>query len=203
MLKFTNRLTPALFVLFALAPASMANLTDPFPPMPAPDNGPTPEQILHHLRYANQIALRAQAFGHHPFGATLVAPDHKTILLSQGNVDTVNHAESVLIRTAATNFSPDYLWHCTLYTTVEPCAMCAATQYWGNVGRLVYGLSESKLLELTGNHSENPTLDLPCREIFKRGQKAMSVIGPVTAVATEIAAVHQAFWQETAERLDP
>ncbi len=175
----------------------MVEFTDPLPTISTGSEGPTLAQIIRHLRYANQIALRAQSFGHHPFGATLVAPDHETILLSQGNVDTVNHAESVLIRAAATNFGPEYLWHCTLYTTVEPCAMCAATQYWGNVGRLVYGLSESRLLELTGNHPENPTLDLPCREIFQRGQKTISVIGPVTQVEAEIANVHKAFWQNS------
>lgn len=175
----------------------MSQFTSSLPNQSPTRDDPTPEQVIHNLRYANQIAMRAQSFGHHPFGATLVAPDHKTILLTQGNVDTVNHAESVLIRTAATNFGADYLWHTTLYTTVEPCAMCAATQYWGNVGRLVYGLSESRLLALTGNHPENPTLDLPCREVFRRGQKNISVIGPVAAVEAEIAAVHQAFWQNT------
>ena len=158
--------------------------------------GPTPSQIIRHLRHANQIAIRAQSFGHHPFGAILVAPNHETVLLAQGNVDPVNHAESTLIRIAATNFSPDYLWHCTLYTTVEPCAMCAATQYWGNIGRLAYGLSEARLLELTGNHPENPTLNLPCREVFQRGQKAIAVHGPVAEVEAEIAAVHQQFWRE-------
>lgn len=176
---------------------AMAEFPNPLPTASTSNEGPTLAQIIRHLRYANQIALRAASFGHHPFGATLVAPDHETILLSQGNVDTVNHAESVLIRTATTNFDPDYLWHCTLYTTVEPCAMCAATQYWGNVGRLVYGLSEARLLALTGNHPENPTLDLPCREIFQRGQKAIVVTGPVAEVEAEIANLHQAFWQNS------
>lgn len=157
---------------------------------------PTSSQIIRHLRHANQIAMRAQSFGRHPFGAILVAPDNLTVLLAQGNVDTVNHAESTLIRTAVTNFSPNYLWRCTLYTTVEPCAMCAATQYWANIGRLVYGLSEERLLELTGNHPENPTLNLPCREVFQRGQKAIAVYGPITEVEAEIAAVHQQFWRE-------
>jgi tRNA(Arg) A34 adenosine deaminase TadA len=117
------------------------------------------------------------------------------VLLEQGNVDTVNHAEAVLARVAAHRFSPDQLWGCTLVTTVEPCAMCAGTQYWAHIGRLVYGMSESRLLELTGNHTENPTLDLPCREVFARGQKTFEVIGPVPAVEDEIAAVHRDFWQ--------
>ena len=155
---------------------------------------PTKTQILRHLRTANQIALRAQEFGHHPFGAILIAPDHETLLLAQGNVDSVNHAEAVLIRAACTNFSPEYLWNCTLYSTVEPCAMCAATQYWGNVGRLVYGLSETTLLQITGSHSQNPTLNLPCRELFARGQKPIQVWGPIADVEAEIVALHQQFW---------
>jgi len=38
--------------------------------------------------------------------------------------------------------------------------------YWANIGRVVYALSESKLLEITGANAENPTLSLPCREVF-------------------------------------
>jgi tRNA(Arg) A34 adenosine deaminase TadA len=132
--------------------------------------------------------------GHHPFGALLVAPDGQTVLLEQGNVDSVNHAESVLAREAARRFDTDTLWRCTLVTTVEPCAMCAGTQYWAHIGRLVYGMTERRLLELTGNHTENPTLDLPCREVFARGQKAVEVIGPVASVEDEIAALHRGFW---------
>ena len=158
---------------------------------------PTPAQIARHLRAANMIAQRALAAGHHPFGALLVGPDHETVLIEQGNVDSVNHAEAVLARTAAANWTADELWHCTLYTTVEPCCMCAGTQYWANIGRVVYGMDERRLLALTGNHAENPTMDLPCREVFAHGQKAIRVLGPVPEVEAEIAALHLAFWQRT------
>lgn len=155
----------------------------------------TPEQVNCHLRRANEVARRAIGLGRHPFGAILVAPDGETVLAEQGNVDTVNHAESVLARTAATNFTPEYLWQCTLVTTVEPCAMCAGTQYWANIGTLVYGMTEARLLQLTGNHGENPTMDLPCRQVFERGQKAINVIGPVAEVEADIAALHLDFWK--------
>ena len=76
--------------------------------------------------------------------------------------------------------------------------MCAATQYWANIGRLVYGMDEKRLLALTGNHAENPTLDLPCRAVFASGQKPMRVWGPVAEVEAEIAALHLRFWQRGA-----
>ena len=157
----------------------------------------TPDQVLRHLQRANEVARRArEQLGRHPFGAILVAPDGETVLAEQGNVDTVNHAESVIARTAAQNYAPDYLWRCTLVTTVEPCAMCAGTQYWAHIGRLVYGMSERRLLELTGSHEENPTMDLPCRSVFAAGQKQVEVIGPVVEAEEDIAALHRDFWKK-------
>jgi tRNA(Arg) A34 adenosine deaminase TadA len=155
----------------------------------------SPEQVIAALRQANEVARQAAANGKHPFGAVLIAPDGETVLMRQGNVNTVNHAESTLIRAAAEQYSADYLWQCTLVTTVEPCAMCAATQYWANVGRVVYGMTEQSLLAFTGSHPENPTLDLPCRDVFARGQKQVEVIGPVAQVEQEIAALHRDFWR--------
>ena len=159
------------------------------------EQGPTREQMVRHLRRANVVAQRSVAMGHHPFGAILVGPDHETILLEQGNAGTVNHAEAVLARVADLNFTPAYLWGCTLYTTVEPCAMCAATQYWANIGRLVYGMGEGRLLQLTGNHAENPTMDIPSRYIFEHSQKDIQVHGPFPEVEEEIAELHLNFWK--------
>ena len=64
----------------------------------------TEEQVHRHLRRANDVARRAASMGRHPFGALLVAPDGETVLAEQGNIDTVNHAESTLARTAADNW---------------------------------------------------------------------------------------------------
>jgi tRNA(Arg) A34 adenosine deaminase TadA len=150
---------------------------------------------LRQLRRAQAVAQAALAAGHHPFGALLLAPDGETVLMEQGNVDSVNHAEAVLARSAAQRFDADFLWQCTLVTTVEPCAMCAGTQYWAHIGRLLYGMSESRLLALTGAHAQNPTLDLPCRTVFGAGQKPIAVWGPVPEVEAEIAALHRTFWQ--------
>lgn len=161
-----------------------------------PDSNPTREQIVRNLRRANAVAQQAAAAGRHPFGAVLVAADHETVLLEQGNIDSVNHAESTLARRAAEQFTPEQLWQMTLYTTAEPCAMCAGTQYWANIGRLVYAMSEKQLLAYTGNHPENPTMELPSREVFARGQKAIDIVGPVDEMIDEVAAAHVSFWQQ-------
>ncbi|MGY8523796.1 nucleoside deaminase [Paracidovorax citrulli] len=155
---------------------------------------PTEDQLVRHLRHAARVAARATQLGRHPFGAVLVGPDQETVLMEQGNVDTVNHAEAVLARVAALNFTPAVLWGCTLYTTVEPCCMCAGTAYWANIGRVVYGLTEERLLEATGNHEENPTMSVSSRYVFDHCQKPVQLIGPVPAVEDEILAVQRAFW---------
>ena len=152
-------------------------------------------QKLKALRRANEVARRAMAMGRHPFGAVLVAPDGETVLAEQGNIDTVQHAEATLARSASLNYPADYLAQCTLVTTFEPCAMCAGTIYWANIGRVVYGAEEAALLALTGDHPENPTLSLPCREVFARGHKRIEVDGPVPEVAEEMIATHRGFWE--------
>ncbi len=73
--------------------------------------------------------------------------------------------------------------------------MCAGTAYWANIGRLVYGMTERRLLDLTGNHGENPTMDLPCRTVLAAGQKTIAVIGPVPEVEPGTAALHPDFWK--------
>jgi tRNA(Arg) A34 adenosine deaminase TadA len=162
--------------------------------LPAQGLAPTPEQVLRHLRRSNAVAQRATELGHHPFGAVLVGPDQETVLLEQCNIDTVNHAESTLARVAASNYTPEFLWGCTLYTSVEPCCMCAGTAYWANIGRVVYGMTEADLLAATGNHDENPTMSLDARTVFAHGQKAVEVIGPVPEIASEVAQLQRAFW---------
>ena len=167
---------------------------DPTLPLAARTD-PTDGQVAAMLAHAQALARRAMDAGHHPFGALLVAADHETVLMEQGNVDSVNHAEAVLAREAARRWSPAELWPCTLVTTVEPCAMCAGTQYWANIGRVVFGIEEKALLAETGNHPENPTLDLPCRHVFARGQKEVRVIGPVPECADAIKALHRRYWR--------
>ena len=154
----------------------------------------TRDQMLAHIRVADAVARDAAAHGHHPFGAVLVGPDN-TILMRQGNIDTLHHAEAELARRAAAAYEPEFLWQCTLVSTGEPCAMCTGTLYWANIGRLVYGYEEAKLLALTGNHAKNPTINLPSRTVLSHGQKKIEVHGPFPEVEDELLGPHRTFWE--------
>ncbi len=154
----------------------------------------TRDQILTHLRTANAVAIDAVKHGHHPFGAILVGPDN-TVLMRQANINTVRHAETELARRAATAYPSEFLWTCTLVSTGEPCAMCTGTLYWANIGRLVYGYAEEKLLALTGNHPKNPTLSLRSEVVLASGQKKIEVLGPFPEIENELLAPHRDFWK--------
>jgi tRNA(Arg) A34 adenosine deaminase TadA len=148
------------------------------------------------LRRAFAAARRARERGNHPFGAVLVGPDG-TVLIEMENGylparDMTAHAERLLATRACTSYDPAHLARCTLYSSAEPCAMCAGAIYWAGIGRVVYGLGERELKALTGDHAENPTLDLPCRTVFAAGQRRVEVIGPL--LADEAAAVHEGAW---------
>ena len=152
----------------------------------------TRDQMLAHLRAAGEVAREAAAHGHHPFGAVLVGPDDR-ILMRQGNIDTLRHAETELCRRAAAAYPADFLWTCTLVSTGEPCAMCTGTLYWANIGRLVYGFEEAKLLAETGDHPENPTMSLAARTVLGSGQKPIEVVGPFPEIEDELLAPHRDF----------
>jgi tRNA(Arg) A34 adenosine deaminase TadA len=149
------------------------------------------------LRRAFDVARRAQAHGNHPFGAILVGPGGEVLLERENGFlpdrDMTGHAERLLAGDACRAHPPELLARCTLYTSAEPCAMCAGAIYWAGIGRVVYGLSERRLRAITGNHPENPTLDLPCRTVFAAGQRATEVVGPL--LEDEAAAAHEAFWK--------
>ena len=152
-------------------------------------------QILKHLRTANEVSKEVVESGRPPFGAVLVAPDGETVLMKQGNVSLVDHAETVISRRAFAQYEPDYLWKCALVTTVEPCVMCSGNIYWANIGNVVYGVEEITIRKLTGADKRNPTMNLPSRTVFKSGQKPIKVVGPVPELENELLAPHRAYWK--------
>ncbi len=156
-----------------------------------------PERDIRLLRRTFILADEAGQQGIHPFAALLVDAEGK-VLMEQLNAympdrDMTGHAERVLMTRASTTWPPEFLASCTLYTSAEPCAMCAGAAYWAGIGRVVYGASERRLKALTGNHPQNPTLDLPCRTVFASGQRPVEVIGPL--LEEEAVQSHLDFWR--------
>ena len=149
------------------------------------------------LRRSFDLARQASTQGNHPFAAILVGSTGD-VLIEMGNGflpnhDMTGHAERLLATEASKRFGPELLAACTLYSSAEPCAMCAGAIYWAGIGRVVFGLSERRLRRMTGNHAQNPTLDLPCRTVFAAGQRPVEVIGPL--LEEEAAALHENAWR--------
>ncbi len=153
---------------------------------------------LQHLRAAIAVAQRARAHGNHPFGAILVDAAHAVVLEAENTVvteqDCTGHAETDLVRLASRRFTPAQLAGCTLYTSTEPCAMCAGAIHWSQIGRVVYALSEDDLYAIVGFAPEQ--LRLPCRAVFAHSGRPVQVDDGGTALAEEARAVHAGFWSQ-------
>ncbi|KQO73581.1 nucleoside deaminase [Methylobacterium sp. Leaf89] len=148
------------------------------------------------LRIAIAESRKARESGVHPFASILVGAEGE-VLMTQHNAyepdhDMTGHAERVLMTRASTTLPRELLANCTIYTSAEPCAMCAGASYWTGLKQVVYGMSQADLKAITGNHLENPTLDLPCRTVFAAGQRVVKVIGPM--LEEEAARVHDGAW---------
>ena len=155
------------------------------------------ERDEHFLRRCFDVARRSMTHGNHPFGAVLVDAGGKVLLEAENGYmpahDGTAHAERQLATEACRTVPAEVLAKATIYSSAEPCAMCAGAIYWAGIGRLVYGLSEHRLRDYTGNHPENPTLDLPCRAVFESGQRPTEVIGPL--LEDEAGALHEGVWK--------
>ncbi len=82
-----------------------------------------------------------------PVGAVIVVNGKviaKAHNLTERLCDVTAHAEMQALTAAANYLGGKYLTDCTLYVTVEPCAMCAAALGWAQIGRIVYGASDEK-----------------------------------------------------------
>lgn len=138
---------------------------------------------LHWLRVTFELARRAHGRGDTACGSLLV--DVGGNLLWEGEDtdvtldDIAGHAELNVVREGARRFTAAVLASATLYTSTEPCAMCAGAIYWSGVRRVVFGASLARLHEMFGDSSEQPALLIPCRDVFERGTQLVEVVGPM------------------------
>lgn len=155
------------------------------------------ETDLHYLRRSIELADEAVNEGNHPFGALLVST--KGEILAEGknsfSIDKgPGHAEANLARDVARRFDDETLLNATLYTSVEPCSMCSGTIYWANIGCVVFGMTEKRLADLTGDDPENLTQNLECRMVLSSGQREIEVRGPFSELEEQIVQQHANFW---------
>ena len=101
----------------------------------------------YYMQQALQEARAAYTEDEIPVGAVIVSGG-SIIARAHNNTerlhDVTAHAEMIAYTAAANTLDAKYLTECTLYVTLEPCAMCAGAAGWTQIGRIVYGASDPK-----------------------------------------------------------
>ncbi len=145
-------------------------------------------------RQTIELARQARLAGNHPFGALLVV-DGKVTLTAQNTVatesDPTAHAETNLVSKAIRQLSRDQIRRSVLYTSCEPCAMCAGKMYWAGIRSIAYALPAEELAALAGRD-----FLIPCSELFGRAAEHVTITGPL--VLEEARQVHLGFWSPPA-----
>jgi len=142
------------------------------------------------------MAELAVATGERPFGAVIVGADGTIISEAHGHSiaqkDLTSHAEVTAIRNLHGRYDRAFLAGCTLYSSAEPCAMCAGAIYWANIQRVVFGLSEERLRMLRDVSEHTSALQMKCEAVLATGGHPTVVIGSV--LEDEAIVPHLGFW---------
>ncbi|MET7758507.1 nucleoside deaminase [Streptomyces sp. NPDC005389] len=114
------------------------------------------------LRRAIGLAARAVTLGDAPYGSLLAGPDGEILAEAHNTVrrddDITAHPELKLARWAARELDPDTAARTTMYTSCQPCGMCAGGIVRSGLGRVVYALATEQLVELNPRSGEWPTV---------------------------------------------
>ncbi|WP_331742703.1 nucleoside deaminase [Streptomyces sp. NBC_01006] len=114
------------------------------------------------LRRAVAIAAHAVTLGDAPYGSLLAGPDGAVLAEAHNTVrrddDITAHPELKLSRWAARELDHDTAARTTLYTSCQPCGMCAGAIVRSGLGRVVYALSTAQLVELNPESGAWPTV---------------------------------------------
>ncbi len=130
------------------------------------------------MREALKEAKRAFDADEIPVGAIVVCNNRiiaRAHNLTERLNDVTAHAEMQAITSAANFLNGKYLNECTMYITLEPCVMCAGALSWSQIGKIVYGASDTKRgFNLIGNKILHPKTELlsgiiadECSELLK------------------------------------
>lgn len=150
------------------------------------------EKDIHYLKRAIKISQDAFDSGNEPFGALLVDKNGK-VLLEQHNAvgelkDHTAHDSLVLSSRASRKYDPDFLWECTLYSTIEPCFMCLGGIFWTNIGHIKYAMAESELNSMFGGE---PLVTIHSKDLIPYIAKDIKISGPYSELVPDVKAVIQ------------
>lgn len=148
------------------------------------------------VRQAIELARQARLAGNHPFGSLLVL-DGNVVLTARNTVSTdrdpTAHAETNLVADAIRHLDQAQIRRAVLYTSCEPCAMCAGKMYWAGIRSIVYALPSEELAALAGRD-----FLVPCQELFARAVEMVQIAGPM--LVSEAREVHLGFWSPVSSK---
>jgi tRNA(Arg) A34 adenosine deaminase TadA len=132
----------------------------------------------YYIRIVNDLAIKsAKAWGS-PFAAILVYNDkicHKSYEISVKTSNPTLHAELNVIGEFCSKTKIMNLEGYTLYCNVEPCVMCSGAIHWAKISKVVFGMSQKSLNEISGG-KQKPR----CEDIINIGHKKIEIIGPIS-----------------------
>lgn len=163
---------------------------------------PLPETPLNetdgrYLRQAIAWSGVARERGNRPFGAVVVADNGQVLAEAWCNTgetgDCTGHAETNAVRQLSPQVDRATLARATLYSSAEPCVMCAGAIFWSGIGRVVFGIDAVRLRVFRGERAEQRDAELSCRDVFRASPHSIECIGP--ALIDEASEPHRGFWK--------
>jgi tRNA(Arg) A34 adenosine deaminase TadA len=150
-----------------------------------------------YLRDAIRMSAVARARGNRPFGAVVISKQGELLAEAYCNTtetgDCTGHAETTAIRMLSPNQSRAVLAEATLYSSAEPCVMCAGAIFWSGIQRVIYGIDAERLRVFRGELLEQKDAALSCRDVFTASSHVIECLGP--ALVNEASQVHEGFWK--------
>ena len=165
--------------------------------MELPAEQPLDERDGRYLRQAIAWSRTGRERGNRPFGAVVVSAGGEVLGEAWCNTsetgDCTGHAETNVVRQLSPRVDRHTLARATLYSSAEPCVMCAGAIFWSNIGRVVYGIDAVRLRVFRGERAEQRDAELSCRDVFAASPHPIECIGP--ALVDEASEVHVGFWK--------
>ncbi|MGO4807011.1 nucleoside deaminase [Arthrobacter sp. 2MCAF15] len=153
-----------------------------------------------YLHEAVQLAWSARDSGNRPFGTLLVGPSGEVIVGAKNNAvtsgDVTGHSETNALRAVTVNHDPAFLRDCIMYSSAEPCLMCAGAIYLSGIGTVVYALAADELAALCGPASPVRMVPIGLADALAAGDDPPTIRHVDIGSASRD--VHQNYWESEA-----